>query len=239
MAWRCVVCGAWYDEHLPSCVSCLDGGTIIRPGRRPGAVIDAAPEVTTAAALAKAAWTPVLSASYPELRLGVGALVVVFGPPGGGKSTYATRMLDGFRAPVVLQSIEEAPGPSLHARLRRCHVIRDDFTIVGRASVDQLADLVRSARAMAVGIDSVQMAAFTPEDLRHFLLVVPNLRVVVAIAQVNKEGRIEGRERLLHEADVAVRCEGLRWTVTKSRYQAGSIGGDVLPQGGEVTHAAP
>jgi predicted ATP-dependent serine protease len=235
--WRCLVCGAWFDEHSSSCTGCLGTGTVLRIGRRAVAEIDAAPELTTAADLAKAAWTPVISAAYGNLRLGAGALVVVYGPPGGGKSTFATRLLDGFRGPVVLQSVEEAPGPSLHARLHRCRVRRADFVIAGRASVDQVANVVRDKRAVGLVVDSVQIAAFTPDELRHLLLVLPTLRVVVGVAQVNKAGRIEGRERLLHEADVAIQCEGLRWAVTKSRYQPSEVGGDICQWEGDDAHA--
>ncbi len=234
LGWRCVLCGSWFAEHAPSCVGCLDAGTIVRIGTRASAAIDFTAEVTTAAELARASWTPVVSSAYTHLRLGVGALLVVYGPAGGGKSSLATRLLDGLRAPVILQSVEEPPGPSLHARLARCGVKRNDFTIAGRASVDQLAALIRDRKAVALGIDSVQVAAFTPDDLRHLLLVLPTLQIIVAIAQVNKRGEIEGRERLLHEADIAIRVEDLRWTITKSRYQPNDIAGSVLAE--EVQH---
>jgi predicted ATP-dependent serine protease len=138
---------------------------------------------------------------------------------------------------VVLQSVEEAPGPSLHARLHRCRVRRADFAIAGRASVDQLADVVRDQRAVGLVVDSVQIAAFTPEELRHLLLVLPTLRVVVGVAQVNKAGRIEGRERLLHEADVAIQCEALHWALTKSRYQPTELGGNICHWEGNDAHA--
>ncbi len=174
------------------------------------------------------------SSAYPKLRVGRGALIVVYGAPGSGKSTFATRFLDSLTGPVILQSVEEAPGPSLHERLARCHVRRDDFTIVGRASVDQLAECLRAHRAIGLAIDSVQMAAFTADELRHLLIVIPSLHALVAIAQVNKAGRIEGRERLMHEADVAVQCESdgpsLRWELVKSRYQPLGVCGDVINQ---------
>lgn len=236
--WRCVVCGARFDAHASACLGCFESGTIVRIGRRDQAAIDAAPEVTTAAALAKAAWTPVASTAYANLRLGAGALLVIWGPPGGGKSTFAARLLDGLRGPVVLLSAEEAPGPSLHARLQRCRVRREDFAIVGRASIDQVADVVRQRRAVALGVDSVQLAMFTADELRHLLLVLPSLRVITAVAQVNKRGEIEGRERLLHEADVAIQCDALQWTLTKSRFQPiERVGGRVLDMTPEETHA--
>jgi hypothetical protein len=229
--WRCFECGTSFPTHRAACSSCFEAGTLLQAGARPSAAIDFVPEITTARALAKAAWTPTVSTAYPTLRLGRGALVLVYGAPGNGKSTFATLLLDGLAGPVVLQSIEESPGPSLAARLARCFVRRDDFFVVGRASVDQLVDCVRTRRAVGLAVDSVQLAAFTPEELRHLLLVLPELQVLVAVAQVNKRGRVEGRERLLHEADVAIECAEMRWSLVKSRYQPIDARGTVMPRG--------
>ena len=66
--FRCVPCGSWYDERASSCTTCLDNGTIVRVGKRAAATIDATAEVTTAGALAKASWTPVVTAAYPASR---------------------------------------------------------------------------------------------------------------------------------------------------------------------------
>lgn len=237
-SWRCVACGTWFDAHGSNCTSCLEAGTLMRVGSRAPAAIDLVPEITDAHSLAMAAWTRVETSAFPGLQLCGGALLVVYGPPGHGKSSFATRALDGLRGPVVLASVEEAPGPSLNARLSRCHVRRKDFAIVGRASVDQLADFVRDRKAIGLGVDSVQMAAFTSEELRHLLVVLPTLKVLVGVSQTNKRGEVEGRERLSHEADVVVQVSQLRWQVTKSRYQPVGVGGEVLvsgdPVGGEA-----
>ena len=231
------MCGSFYASHVGSCTYCFEAGTVMRAGTRATAAIDAEPEVTTAHALAMASWSMVECPAYPELRLGRGALAVLSGPPSQGKSTATTILLNSIPGAVVLQSVEESVGPSLFARFARCGVRRPDFFVVGRASVDQLAECVRSRRAVALGIDSVQVASYDAADLRHLLLVLPELRLLVAVAQVNKQGRIEGRERLLHEADVAIECKEMRWHLVKSRYQPVGISGDVLPK--EPTNANP
>lgn len=235
--WRCVVCGQAFTAHQATCTGCFETGSLLRIGQRPAAEIDAVPEVTDAHALAKAAWTIVPLSSYPGLRLGKGALVTIYGPPGSGKSSFATRALDGLRGPVVFLSSEEGPGPSLHDRLARCRVRRPDFVVVSRASVDQVVDIVRTRRAIGLVVDSVQVASFTAEDLRHVLAVLPSLAVLIAVAQVNKRGEIEGRERLLHEADVVLRCTTMRWALEKSRYQPIGLSGAVLEEKVEVSDA--
>ena len=199
-------------------------------GIRRRAAIDAQAQVTTAAALARASFTLVVSNAYPTLRIGAGALMAVYGAPGSGKSSFVSRFLNDLDGPVVLQSLEEPPGPSLHARLRRCRVRREDFTIAGAASVDQVVEVVRSRRACGLAIDSLQIANFTAEELRHLLIVLaPTLRIVIAICQVNKAGQIEGRQRIPHEADLIVRVESMRWMVEKSRFDRTGMSGPVFP----------
>jgi predicted ATP-dependent serine protease len=231
-AWRCFLCGAWFLEHAAACTSCLESGAIIRAGRRSPAAIDTVAEVTTAAKLAKASFTIVRSEAYGRLRLGAGVLLVAYGPAGSGKSTFTTRLINALAGPVVYQSTEEGLGATLRARLDRCKVRRDDFTIVGaNASIDQVVDIVRTRRAVALAVDSVQVAAYTAEELRRLLIVLaPTLQLVVGTCQVNKRGRIEGRERLLHEGDVVVRVESMAWVVEKSRYQPSGVEGSVLEE---------
>jgi hypothetical protein len=190
--------------------------------------VDHVPEVTSAAALTKASWEYIRSRAYPSLRLGFGSFVLVWGPPGGGKSTYVLRAMNGMDGAVVLHSIEESAGPTVAERLVRAEVTRSDFVIVGRSSVDTVAGIVRERKAVALAVDSFQLAAYTADELRHLLLVLPSLRCLFVVSQVNKEGQIEGRNRLLHECDIAIQCESMRWKVTRSRYQAEGEGGSIL-----------
>jgi predicted ATP-dependent serine protease len=174
-------------------------------------------------------WGRVVQPAYPDLLLGIGALAEVSGPPGGGKSTYAAKMVNAIPGAALLVSAEEGIGPSLAARLARCQVRRDDFHIISRATVDQVVDLAVSKKVTALIVDSVHECAWSATDLRHLGEVVPTLVTVVAIMQVNKSGEPAGAMALLHEADVHVAVESMRWRLTKSRYQAlEGVGGDVL-----------
>jgi len=235
--FRCLECGASYDRHTPFCAHCWSYGSILLIGRRARAQVDHVPEVTTARALSRTAWSRVDVPSYPKLALGTGALVLLVGPSGSGKSTMLSRALDTMPGPVVYQSIEEAPGPSLAARLARARVKREDFHIVGRASVDQVVEIATKTRAVGLGIDSVQMASYTADELRHLTIVLPNLRVLIVTSQVNKQGRAAGREELLHEADAVLQLDAMHWTLVKSRYQPlDGIEGTVL-EGTDVAAA--
>lgn len=237
--WRCVGCGCFFETHQHGCTHCFAVGSLLRVGVRPAALIDSEPEITDARALAKAAWSLVSTAAYPMLRLGRGALVVLYGSAGSGKSSFATRALDGLRGPVVYVSSEERSGPSLFDRLARCRVRRPDFVIVGRASVDQVVHCVKHRNAVGLTVDSVQVSDFDPDDLRHMLAVLPSLQTLIAVAQCNKRGVVEGRERLRHEADVVIRCADMSWSLEKSRFQSLSVGsGSILTDAKEVPDEA-
>ena len=219
MAWTCIDCGTAYPARVVWCAHCGAQGRVVLLGRRPGAEIDSAPEAATAESLAILAAAPRPVAAYPAILSGHGALVVLWGPPGGGKSTMAARWLDGIRGPVLFVSCEEGLGPTLAARLARLGIARPTFHLLGRATVDQVAQEIGRTRAVAVAIDSVQAAAWEPAELRHLLALSPRVETLMAVCQVNAKGLPEGRRALTHEADVAVNVEAMTARLTKSRYQ--------------------
>jgi predicted ATP-dependent serine protease len=204
---------------------------IVLEGERPRAEVDHLPELVSARALSRQHWSSVEVAGYPSLKLCKGALVVLFGRPGSGKSSMLARAIDTIRGPGIVASLEEPSGPSISARMDRLHVRRDDLWIVSRATVDQLAEIVRGRKVVALGIDSIQRSAFAARELRHLLLTLPSLAALFAVSQVNRDGDVRGGEELAHECDVLIEVEDLKWRVVKSRYQAEGSG--------EVLRAAP
>lgn len=217
--WTCLDCAAEYPVRVGWCTGCGARGRVLMLGRRPRAELDAAVEVADAASLARLAGEPRPLVAYPQVLAGHGALAVVVGESGGGKSTASALILDAVRGPVLYVSAEEGLGPTLAQRLARLGVVRRDFHLLGRASVDQTAEYLRRTRAVALVIDSVQAAQWEPRDLRHLLAVNPRIELLLAVCQVNARGRPEGRHSLIHEADLVLTVEQLVITVTKSRYQ--------------------
>jgi hypothetical protein len=206
-------------------------------GARPRAELDEVVETADAASIARLAGVPQPLPGLAGVLVGHGALVVLWGVPGGGKSTLAARVLDATPGPVLYVSIEEGLGPTLAGRLARLGIARRDYYLLGRATVDQVVAELRRRRAVAVAIDSVQASTWEPRELRHLLAVLPALRFIIAISQVNAKGLPEGRRALTHEADLALRVEGMRATITKSRYQElthGETDLSVLPRAAEA-----
>ena len=237
--YRCIRCASWYPHRVDVCTRCWEGGCVVLWPRRVAADVDSVAEVTSAAELARAAWDETPLAAYRSLRVSPGTLVLVSGPPGAGKTTWAVRAIDSIRAPVTLWSAEMGTGPALAATLARLGVRRETFHVVGRASIDAVHAQVTRGRSAALAIDSVQAAELEPEDARHLLAVAPTLALIVAIAQVNKQGEVAGEMRWPHEADVVVRVEAMRWRATKSRYQPiDDVEGAVLDAHEEETDVA-
>ena len=185
---------------------------------RPLAAMRTQMQTASARELVARKWTTVESRAYPQLSVSRGALVAVWGQPGSGKSTWATRYVDQLEAPVVYFSAEEKLGPTLAARLERCGVMRADFHAVGQASIDELVAFCRARHAAALVIDSVQVTALRPEDLRR-LLEAAGIDVLVYALQATKDGQAAGSLSYLHEADVVVEVAAMTWRITKSRYQ--------------------
>jgi predicted ATP-dependent serine protease len=236
--FRCVLCAAAVPVRVTSCPSCFSSGTMLPAVLRPPAHLDSEPARATARELSSMAWRHVELRTIPGLIVGVGGLLLVAGPPGSGKSTLAARALDGVRGPVLLVSSEEGLGPTLAARLARVGVRRADFHVLAGGTVDGVVDELRRVRARACAVDSIQIGAWTAQDLRRLLAVVEGLDLLIAVSQVNKAGAHHGLNALAHEADVVLRVEALRWTATKSRYQPLPVEGGVLrtPDPQEATH---
>jgi predicted ATP-dependent serine protease len=234
-----MVCGSRFAAYAPACSYCWAAHSLALAPERARAAIDSEVELTTARDLARTQWQEAGLPAYPGLELRRGALVVVFGPAGSGKSTWAARALDSLQSPSLLVSVEEPAGPSLAERLARVGAKDDRLMVCSRATVDQIAAIVRQRRVEALCVDSVQRAMFEARDLRHLLQVLPSLALVVAVSQINRDGDVRGGEELAHEADVVIELEALRWTVRKSRYQPSGASGSVIappPSPTEATH---
>ncbi|MFZ9887193.1 MAG: hypothetical protein ACO3JL_06800 [Myxococcota bacterium] len=157
--------------------------------------------------------------AVPDLRVGVGALVVMWGPPGAGKSYLAAKWLASFSTPTVYLSAEEGLGMTVGERLQRVGAAGRPMTVVGYASIDALAEVCAKTRAKVLLVDSITVTTLSPHDVRT---LSQNLRLplTLVVSQVTKEGGLRGSNELLHEADLGIEVKEGRWKVAKSRYQA-------------------
>ena len=226
MAFICASCKTRYPSQVAVCWVCLSSGlVVIEPSRSPAAAFEAFSS-SSAAELVKRHWTLLTPAAYPDLRLLRGALALFWGPPGAGKSSILAKLLDTLDRPVVLVAAEERFGPAVAERLSRLGIKRDSFHVVGQGSVDEIAGFCRKVKADALGVDSVSAAGLTGAELRS-LAAAAGVGLLAGTLQATKDGQPLGANEVLHEADLVVHVEALKWEVTKSRYQALPLTGEV------------
>jgi len=176
--------------------------------------------------LVRASWSLESFPSYPGLAWSPGAFVLVWGPPGAGKSTMAFRAAGEADGPVGLYLAEEDQGPAVGQRLRACGLDRPDVEVLRGGGVDDLVAWARGRREPVLVIDSVSATFFQPQDLRR-LVDVGGLRLLLVTAQATKGGEHAGPRALAHEADVVVKVADGGWTVEKNRYGPSGVSGRV------------
>jgi predicted ATP-dependent serine protease len=165
--------------------------------------------------VAAATVTPFVSNYYLNLPLGPRAFVVIYGAPGAGKSCMAALLASGL-TPAAYVPVEEGISESLTKRLQWLELRNEGLHFFENVSTESLLDLGRDYRVLV--IDSVTKARITPDDLGY----MPCL--VVGTIQVVKDGSAAGSMRWLHDPDVVIRVEGMKWKTEKNRYGALSEG---------------
>jgi len=192
---------------------------VVSSYRRPRSKVLEALQVATAADLVRREMDEVRIPCVSHVRFGRGAFAILGGLPGAGKSTLALRWLNSIEGAVVYYAAEESLG-TLGERLKRAGVTRENFYVVGRCSVDELAEVCAKSKAHALVIDSLNETAFTTGEVRTF---IDNTKIplCLAVLQVpkDKDSPLGNASDLLHEADVLVKVAYQRWEVFKSRYQ--------------------
>ena len=221
MAYICRRCERLYPSLVGFCWACEADNTIVPVSRRRRAAIDHEPEVATARQLAASSWTLVEVPACPGLRLLKGAFVLLYGPPGAGKSTLGLQMLGSLSGPVVAVMAEERLGPAVGERIARINSLRlrEDVIVLGRCTVDDMVSQVRSSGATSMLVDSVSATTLTPEDVEHFIQRL-GLRALIGVMQVTKDGKMSGVNAWRHAADAVLHVQpGGRWELVKTRFQ--------------------
>jgi predicted ATP-dependent serine protease len=202
------------------CPRCFATGTMVARYERVADQLVPESAGTTAYDLARRTQSVITTQAYPDLRFGRDSLLVLVGPPGGGKTTMGLRMAEGFQS-SAFAACETGIGPALGETLQRLEIRSPNLRIEEPRSVRSLMELA-TGKVRSIVIDSVNMTTLQPEDLVG--MARGNGIVVIAICQVTKAGLPAGSNRLIHAADVVVWVENMHWKITKSRFQANGEG---------------
>ena len=154
-----------------------------------------------------------------------GAVVLLAGDPGIGKSTLVLQMLDGLRGSgrrVLLASGEESLA-QVSLRARRLQVAGEELRATATTSIDAVLEAARAERAQVLVVDSIQTLTSPGEPgragsvsqvrectaalVRH---AKETATVVVLVGHVTKEGGVAGPKTLEHIVDVVLLLEGER-----------------------------
>ena len=144
------------------------------------------------------------------------AVVLMSGPPGGGKSTLALQMAEsvGQRGSLYV-SAEEGLGETFRIRVRDLEITTDRIHVAPACHQPDVLALLHDTQSQWVFLDSWSVLRWTVQDL---LALKADGYSVCFIVHATKADDPAGSLTLEHLADCAVWVEGLRWTHRKNRY---------------------
>ncbi len=227
--FACTECGAQQPRWHGRCPECGAWSTLVEePGLRPlpAGVAGAKPERLGSI---EAGPTPRLATGIDELDrvlgggLVPGAVVLLAGEPGVGKSTLALQLAASVATgPVLYVTGEESP-QQLRLRAERLPALPEELLVVAETRVEALAEPWRERGPSLVLVDSVQTlrsdrvesAPGSVAQVRECAAILASAAkaqgaVLVLVGHVNKEGAIAGPRVLEHLVDVVLTFEGDR-----------------------------
>ncbi|MFH1852330.1 MAG: DNA repair protein RadA [Candidatus Neomarinimicrobiota bacterium] len=227
--YLCAQCGADFPKWNGQCPACGEWGTISefntvsRSGKRPTA--DKRPS-TALNDLLKASPPARVSTGIGEVDrvlgggLLKGALILLGGSPGIGKSTLALQVAVNARQPVLYVSAEESE-EQIALRARRLGIATGNLRLSGENRIEAILDEISLLKTELVVIDSIQTVYSDALDslpgsvsqIRECgqqLLQACKQRAVtvIIIGHVTKEGLIAGPKMLEHMVDTVLYLDG-------------------------------
>jgi len=212
MNYLCLRCSAAYPERPAYCGVCLSGdGVVPVPVAVRGRAVELGPRRRAGAVQAGRLRPDDSVAPYSEpwstWRLGLRHALLLFGPPGSGKSTVATRLSVSAarRVDVLYVAVEEGHSVALRERLVRAGL--DDLSgrrlrVSDARDLTELADDLGSASLVV--IDSVSELGVSPLAL---IEVLGGDRSWIAVQHANSRGGAYGGHEWAHAVDAVVRVE--------------------------------
>ena len=231
----CTECGAESPKWLGKCPQCGEWNTyqeetvvVAKPGTAASTTIVTD---TRAVALSQVEMREVSRSTTANMELdrvlggGIvpGALILIGGEPGIGKSTLVLQMAMQLPQRVLYMSGEESVQQIKLRADRISRATADNVMVVSDTQLDRLPQYVADVRPDIVVIDSVQtMQTGDIESLpgsisqvrecTHRLMHMAKERnlPIIIIGHINKDGQLAGPKVLEHMVDVVLQFEGDR-----------------------------
>lgn len=219
---RCPGCGAWnsFEEQItvPAAPAASSRTSAVSPAKiQTIREIDLEEEVRFATGFSEL--DRVLGGGLVK-----GSLVLLGGDPGIGKSTLLLQICQtlGQKMEVLYLSGEESPR-QIRLRADRLGVNAPGLKLACATDVEQILELIRSARPQVVMVDSIQTMSLSRfssapgsvqqvrECTNAFLRLAKEEDIpILLVGHVNKDGAIAGPKVLEHIVDAVLHFEGDR-----------------------------
>mgnify|MGYP000338637122 FL=1 len=231
LVYACSECGTSYPKWSGQCGSCGDWNTLVEEVEGTGADLVAPPpptnrpgpaligEVGTEAGRPTATQIPELDR---VLGGGIvpGAVTLLGGEPGIGKSTLLLQLLASWSGPTLYVSAEES-AQQVRLRAERLDAVRPQLWLHAETSLPHILESIEETKPELVVIDSIQ-TVFDPalgslpgsvgqvRGCAQRLVNVAKERdiAIVLVGHVTKDGGLAGPRVLEHVVDTVLQFEG-------------------------------
>jgi len=150
-----------------------------------------------------------------------GAVVLIAGEPGIGKSTLVAQIAGSIKSGQVIYASGEESAGQLAGRLKRLAIKPDTIAYLGETDVGRVIATAKKEQPALLIVDSVQTlsssevesSAGSPNMVRAATAMLVELAKktdlpIIIVGQVTKDGSVAGPKTLEHLVDVVLNLEG-------------------------------
>lgn len=166
---------------------------------------------------------------YEQLgQLERGAIIMLHGGAGSGKSTFALKLANAYMAGrhgvAMYVSAEEmksingkgVPSQTLVDRIKR-YSIAQNIVFTSNKTLGGVIKTAKDNNAGFVVIDSLSATELSTDDVKKMIHLMPGV-IIVFILQHTKQGTYKGDSELDHLSDMTIRADKFKLSTIKTRY---------------------